>query len=58
MNSKLVKQKEAFPFNYHKVTVIKKDNQFIKMEDAFNVNIPKIQNEKTLYLLFYKQICS
>jgi hypothetical protein len=53
---KLVKRKEAFPLNYHNITPTEKDKSE-KEAEIFRVNIPKIQNEKAYFLLYYKQIC-
>ncbi|MDR2834799.1 MAG: hypothetical protein LBV69_01170 [Bacteroidales bacterium] len=60
MNKNLINNKDKFPFNYHQIKVVKQEigSKSTKMEDALSVNIPKIQNPKTFYLLLYKNICN
>lgn len=59
MSKKLINKKEKFPLNYHNIEVFKRENKkSCFVEDALSVNVPRIQNSKAFYLLFYKNICN
>jgi hypothetical protein len=59
MRKKLINKNEKFPLNYHNMEVSEHTKKTPRsLDDAFSVNVPKIQNSKALYLLFYKNICN
>lgn len=53
----LVKIKEHFPFNYHKIVVEQHETAMvIDVKDSLSIPKPNLQNPKAFYRSFYKSI--